>query len=167
MTVKRRPMQIIMTLKRRDISVALINIDMVQFRPIPLLISSDIIVNFVRYCRNGDNLPGARGSPAQHHVDSSQRGADRHHSWTQTGSSWFLFFWPQTDSSFSFLFLASDRLVHSKCYKFVQIGCFWYHQSPIGSIGKKLRLGDTCGWALCHQAYPQINHFNLELFGWD
>ena len=90
--------------------------------------------------RHGDHLPGARGSPPQHHVDSSQRGADRHHSWTQTGSSCFLFFWPRTDLSFPFFFLASDRLVHSKCYKCAQIGCFWYHQSPIASKGKKLQF---------------------------
>ena len=30
---------------------------------------------------------------------------------------------------------------------------------------EKATVRDTCGWALCHQAFPQINHFNRELFG--
>ena len=30
---------------------------------------------------------------------------------------------------------------------------------------EKATVRDTCGWALCHEAFPQINHFNRELFG--
>ena len=64
-----------------------------------MLISSNNIVNFYQYCRNGDNLPGARGSPPQYHLDSSKRGDHRNHSWAQTGSSDLIFKFPVSDRS--------------------------------------------------------------------